>query len=186
MPARAPPWRPQDRPHESAKFVSGLKQGSCPALAAKIFCFPFFRKCDLLPASRLHRRGASRSSRTWEAGCDGRDGAARRAASMRTAKSRGPGASTLAPSPQGDLAGDGGKTARSPRRARISRKPSRRECRLCSAEPVVTAACVPCCRRAMGAASIRHSLRPPRYRGQCVSQSSDESRRENASACPAV
>jgi hypothetical protein len=31
----------------------------------------------------------------------------------------------------------------------------------CSALPVVTAACYFCCRRAMGAASIRHSLRPP-------------------------
>src|SRR5215813_15386709 len=31
------------------------------------------------------------------------------------------------------------------------------------AEPVVTAACFPCCRRAMGAASARHSLRPPYF-----------------------
>ncbi len=33
------------------------------------------------------------------------------------------------------------------------------------AEPVVTAACFPCCRRAMGAARIRHSLRPSSSEG---------------------
>src|SRR6201985_3165310 len=33
------------------------------------------------------------------------------------------------------------------------------------AEPVVTAACFFCCRRAMGAACIRHSLRPLTYEG---------------------
>ncbi len=33
------------------------------------------------------------------------------------------------------------------------------------AEPVVPAACYFCCRRAMGAASIRHSLRPPYFEG---------------------
>ncbi len=35
-----------------------------------------------------------------------------------------------------------------------------------SAEPVVTAACVFCCRRAMGAACTRHSPRPLDYRGR--------------------
>ena len=44
-----------------------------------------------------------------------------------------------------------------PGRPRISRKPSRRECRVAPALPVVTAACVFCCRRAMGAACTRHS-----------------------------
>jgi len=47
-------------------------------------------------ASRFFERGVSRSSRTWEAGCDGRFGGARRAALMRTAKSCGPDAPTLA------------------------------------------------------------------------------------------
>jgi hypothetical protein len=41
-------------------------------------------------------RGVSRSSRTLGTGCDGRESAARRAALMRTAKSCGPGAPTLA------------------------------------------------------------------------------------------
>ena len=49
-------------------------------------------------ASRLDTRGASRSSRTLGAGCDGRVGDARRAALMRTAKLCGPDAPTLASS----------------------------------------------------------------------------------------
>jgi hypothetical protein len=36
------------------------------------FYFRFSENYDLLRVSRLHQRGASRSSRTWEAGCDGR------------------------------------------------------------------------------------------------------------------
>jgi hypothetical protein len=49
------------------------------------------------PASS--QRGGSRSSRTLRAGCDGRFGAARRAASVRTAKTRGPDLPTLGSSP---------------------------------------------------------------------------------------
>src|SRR5262249_19736583 len=60
------------------------------------------------PPSRLRMRGASRSSRTLEAGCDGRDGvgrfSARRLTSSRTAKSCGPGLPTLRPSSQNALA----------------------------------------------------------------------------------
>jgi len=69
-----------------------------------------------LPAlSRLTKRGVSRSSRTLGAGCGGRFGGARRAARKRTAKSCGPGIPTLMSSLRGDdLAGDGGKKARSP------------------------------------------------------------------------
>src|ERR1700753_842307 len=49
-------------------------------------------------------------------------------------------------------AGEGGKKARSPRRARYRLlTPSRRACR-CAGCPVVPAACIFCCRRAMGAA----------------------------------
>jgi hypothetical protein len=60
---------------------------------------PIRRKATVLPVapnqwhfapSRAHRRGASRSSRTLSAGCDGRIDVARRAISMRTAKSCGP------------------------------------------------------------------------------------------------
>jgi hypothetical protein len=51
----------------------------------------------LIPAvpPRL-KRGVSRSSRTWSAGCGGRGSGARRAALTRTAKSCGPDAPTLA------------------------------------------------------------------------------------------
>jgi hypothetical protein len=45
--------------------------------------------------SRSRQRGGSRSSRTLGTGCDGRAGAARRAAPARTEKSRGPGTPTL-------------------------------------------------------------------------------------------
>src|SRR5262249_29006304 len=54
-----------------------------------------FSGISLRPA--LHRRGVSRSSRTLGAGCDGRVGVARRAMSMRTAKSCGPGTPWLVP-----------------------------------------------------------------------------------------
>jgi hypothetical protein len=51
-----------------------------------------------LRPSRTRKRGASRSSRTLEAGCDERTGCARRAKGVRTAESCGPGAPTLASS----------------------------------------------------------------------------------------
>jgi hypothetical protein len=42
---------------------------------AKIFHFRFTEIYAFLPTSRLHKRGVSRSSRTWEVGCGGRGGA---------------------------------------------------------------------------------------------------------------
>jgi hypothetical protein len=61
-----------------------------------------------------------------DAGYDGRFGFARRAEMRRTAKSRGSGPPTLGSSSQDrlhvELAGDGGYQARTPGRARISRK----------------------------------------------------------------
>jgi hypothetical protein len=81
----------------------------------------------------------------------------------RTEKSCGPGAPMQAPRSLVSMSPttDGGNQAWSPGRARRTPlKPSRRECRDASAGPVVTAACFFCCRRAMGVASTRHSLRP--------------------------
>ncbi len=52
-----------------------------------------------------------------------------------------------------------------------------------SAEPVVTAACFSCCRRAMGAACIRHSLRPPSFEGTWTMQDPGRSCRGKASVC---
>jgi hypothetical protein len=90
---------------------------------------------DALARPAPEKRGGSRSSRTLGAGCDGRTSpgaiVARRAAFVRTAKPCGPGASTLALSSWIRSTDDGGKRARSPRRARRKPlKPSRRECRL--------------------------------------------------------
>jgi hypothetical protein len=48
--------------------------------ACKIDIFRLSEAYDCIPASRLHRRGVSRSSRTWEAGCGGREAAQRASA----------------------------------------------------------------------------------------------------------
>jgi len=52
---------------------------ACPVPPRKIFFFQFSEIYGSLPPSRAHLRGASRSSRTWSAGCDGRGGVAGRA-----------------------------------------------------------------------------------------------------------
>jgi hypothetical protein len=97
----------------------------------------------LILPSRLDQRGVSRSSRTWSAGCGGRGGARRRRAPLRTAKSCGPDAPTLASSfVEVTPRGDGGKRARSPGRARRTPlKPLRREGRTDPPTPVVTTVC---------------------------------------------
>jgi len=86
-----------------------------------------------------------------------------RTARMRTAKSCGPDASTLAFKSAGNFpAGDGDKKARSPGEREVSRKPLRREGRTASAEPVCS--CALCfvyfARETAGAARTRLSLRP--------------------------
>ena len=103
---------------------------------------------------------------------------ARAKASWRTAKSCGPDPPTLGSSLADDAMsaltgptrrnprGDGGNKARSPRRARISVKTIAQGMPDVLAEPVVPAACVFCCRRAMGAACTRHSLPPLSFEGQ--------------------
>ena len=81
----------------------------------KIFLFRFIGNRGSLRRSRAHKRGASRSSRTLSAGCDGLS-ELQRAISVRTndtgrtAKSCGPGAPTLALSLRGPIgpSGDGG------------------------------------------------------------------------------
>ena len=146
-------------------------QKSCQVLGQKIFLFHFSEIHDCLRPSRLHRRGVSRSSRTLEVGCGGRGGAqracARTKASFRTAKPCGPVPPTLGSSFSQDVR----------EKRRWLQSPEHRGERGAAvntiaqgmpavpAEPVVPAACVFCCRRAMGAASIRHSLRPPDFEG---------------------
>ncbi len=56
---------------------------------------PSGKSTPLIPASCSHKRGASRSSRTLGAGCDGRGGFERRMQLSRTAKSCGPDTPTL-------------------------------------------------------------------------------------------
>jgi hypothetical protein len=81
-------------------------------------------------------------------------------------------------------AGDGGKRARSPGRARISSKPSRRECRSVFGEPVVTNSCgflLP----TRGCGCAKHPAFPaPSYsRGWSAQQLGRDPRRGIADAC---
>jgi hypothetical protein len=55
----------------------------CPALNSKIFLFHFSEIHVSLPASCFRQRGGSRSSRTLEAGCGGREGVQRAEARRR-------------------------------------------------------------------------------------------------------
>jgi hypothetical protein len=106
----------------------------CPALAAKIFLF--FRNANhryisLVPSSS---RGAFRDRHgRWERDAMDAGRAMDERVALRTAKSCGPDAPTLASSSREAklLGGDGGKQARSPRRARRKPlKPLRRGCRV--------------------------------------------------------
>jgi hypothetical protein len=84
-------------------------------------------------ASRLDEEGRyGQSSRHVRRGCDGRGGHVRRTWPARTAKSRGPGLPTLRSSSwEASFSGATGARKPGPRGERdISRKPSRRECRL--------------------------------------------------------
>ena len=72
-----------------------------------------------------------------------------------------------------------------PRRPRISRNPLRRECRLfrLPCRCLRAQRCSLLARGLTGAASIRHSLRPPSQEGQGFRQTSGASRREKAMSC---
>ena len=64
----------------------------------------------------------------------------------------------------------------------ISRKTIARGMPVDPAEPVVTAACFFCCRRAMGEAITRHSLRPLYFEGK-LPHNSGKSCRGNENVC---
>ena len=98
--------------------------------------------------SRFHQRGVSRSSRTWEAGCDGREEAQRACAptkaSSRTAKACGPDLPTLGSSRRRCLRiapATVARKARTPRRARHKPKTIAQGAPACSAVPVVSNSC---------------------------------------------
>ena len=78
----------------------------------------------------------------------------------RTAKSRGPGAPTLALNLRKRTAGDGGKKARSPGRSRISRNTIVQGMPVDAVYPWLLTPVLFSAQAAMGATRIRHSLRP--------------------------
>ena len=134
------------------------------------------------PRPAPDKRDVSRSSRTFGAGCDGRVWRIRRMRRMRTAKLWRPDASTLASSRQGNPAGDGGKKARSPGRPqRKPLKPSRRECRIVSANLWwLTRVLFTFAHEAAGEPNARHSLRPLLFERALFRHNSGETGRENA------
>jgi hypothetical protein len=131
----------------------------CRSRLIQIFgnALDFFPKSEAYSApSRTHRRGGSRSSRTWSAGCDGRFGGARDSF-VRTngteadAKARGPGLPTLRSSRVvTSRAATGARKPGSRGERAINVKTIAQGMPDVSAGPVVTAACFFCCRRAMG------------------------------------
>jgi hypothetical protein len=152
-------------------------------------------------ASRLMKRGVSRSSRTWR-----REAVAARHRSirfrmrtnevLRTAKPCGPGAPTLASNSRRRvprLAGDGGNKARSPGRARSKPlKPLRGEGRVrlgltCGSCPVhffhARGPRVPAGIRPSLRPHLRVALRPLIEEGHRTKQSSGNTGRENAASC---
>jgi hypothetical protein len=85
-------------PPHFAQSISQLICPSCQCVAGHFACDVGQIRCTDSAVPRSSKRGASRSSRTLGAGCDGRMDTRRRCASMRTAKSCGPDASTPASS----------------------------------------------------------------------------------------
>jgi len=114
------------------------------------------------------RRGVSRSSRTLGAGCGGRvDAAAWFTPRRRTARRARRNRAVLIPRRWYQACCGAhvaqvmvAKTPGAPGRTRISRKAIARGGPDVAARPVVPAACIFCCRRAMGVANTRPSPRP--------------------------
>jgi hypothetical protein len=112
--------------------ITSSSQKQCQSPSRKRFYFRFSENHDCIARSRLGKRGVTANRhQTWSAGCDGRFGLTRRVKPARTVKSCGPDSPTL----ESSLAvmmirrATAAREPGTPRRARISRKPSRRECR---------------------------------------------------------
>jgi len=122
------------------------------------------------PHSALTQRGASRSSRNVEGGMRWTAGWSARLPRGRSHPGGRRSRVVLVPrrwdQPPGQEPGatEANKPG-TPGSARISRKTIAQGMPDVPAGPVVTAACFPCCRRAMGAACTRHSLRPLNFEG---------------------
>jgi hypothetical protein len=129
--------------------------------AQKYFAFPEMqircRKSCLVPTRGAYRGRHGRGAR------DAMDAAASHDGWRlpRSAKACGPGTPTLVPSLRMMICRRRGLSSPVPRGERaISCNTIVQGMPACFGVPVVTAACVSCCRRAMGAACTRHSLRP--------------------------
>ena len=122
-------------PRPNTDFASNFSPIATKRSVSAKFIFRFSEKCACMPASCFHQEGRfGRSPRTWEAGCDGRISGAGERRLMRTSEvvwSRSPdaGIKLCGRFREATVANKPG----APRRSRISRKPSRRECRLFSA-----------------------------------------------------
>ncbi len=107
----------------------------------------------------------------------------------RTVKSRGPGTPKLVSrvTRASALRARWPTSRRTGENAKQPSKPSRREGRVCSAGPVVPAACISFCRRATGAASARPSLRPSSREGGTMSKArTQNASRDRGAASPDV
>ena len=158
---------PSSCPASSGKSPGQLTARFVQPLVKKYSDFPKQQISSILPPSRAHKRGASRSSRTLGAGCGGRGSAfderhrrGRRSRVVLTPRrwrsSRQltlPATVTKKPDRRGEL--------------EVSRKPLRREGRTASAEPVCSCALffLPFARETAGAARTRSSLRPLTFGG---------------------
>jgi len=140
-------------------------------------------------ASRLDEEGRfGRSSRTVRRGCGGRGGHVGRTWPKRTAKSCGSGAPMQALNSQGAQRAPWGRRWQP---SMVIGKSTKETVKTIAqgmpvdpAEPVVTAACFFCCRRAMGEAITRHSLRPLRFpRAKLRAALGRETRRGIAQMC---
>jgi hypothetical protein len=150
---------------------TGKSPGSCLVFSAKIFRFSRWANHLYKLACPASIRGAFRDRHERGAGCGGRFGAFDEWRMRRTAKSCGPDAPTLASSSRkATFAGDGGKKARSPGRARRKPlKPLRGECRVFPVSPWWTYSCfLFFARETAGASRARHSLRPLIFRGRKI------------------
>ena len=183
-PERVP--KPQkNRLRQNRNLSSGFKPIGVVAAPRRKIPLSFFQKPCILPPSRLHRRGVSRSSRTWEAGCDGCFWRARRARSKRTAKTCGPGAATLALSFSVMIRRVTGAREPVPRGEHgISVNTIARGMPVISAEPVVTAACVLVARGPW--VRLKHSAFPAPswfFEGGSFPKASGATRRESKPLC---
>src|ERR1700704_1292388 len=97
----------------------------------------------------------------------------------RTAKSRGPGAPTLALNLRKRTAGDGGKKARSPGRSRISRNTIVQGMPVDAVYPWLLTPVLFSAQAATGATRIRHSLRPLLWRAGLLGSNLARNRRRD-------